>query len=263
LPTVETRDATLYYEVHGREGAPAVVFAHGAGGNRMSWWQQVPVFAREHRVLTFDHRTFGRSACAPEHFTTGEFVADLLAVMDAEGIERAALVCQSMGGWTGLPTALAHPQRVRALVLCDTPGGLFDAAVSEAMRSIGGRAGREGIQAHAALAPDFPQRRPDLTQLYAQISDLNTGVDAGVMAAALFAAEARIDPSALDGFRVPTLVVAGAHDLLFPIELMRHVAGLIPGAQLREFPDCGHSTYFEEPETFNACVGEFVDKYVD
>lgn len=258
VPHVETRNAKIYYEAHGPADAPAVVFAHGAGGNRVSWWQQVPDFARDQRVVAFDHRSFGRSACEPGHFTTTEFAADLLAVLDAERIERAALVCQSMGGWTGLRTSLDHPQRVRALALCSTPGGLFDARVGEALATIGQRVSGEGIQARAALAPDFPQRRPDLTHLYAQISELNTGVDTAAMSAALFAAEARIDPAALRDFAIPTLVIAGAHDLLFPIEMMRHVAELIPGAELRELPDCGHSTYFEEPATFNRIVGAFV-----
>ena len=155
---------------------------------------------------------------------------------------------------------MAHPERVSGLVLCDTPGGLFDERVEEAMRTIGSRVSGEGIQAHAALAPDFPRRRPEMAHLYAQISDLNTGVDSGAMAAALFAPEARIAPAKLVGFVTPTLVLAGAHDLLFPIELMRHVADQIPGAGLCEFPDSGHSTYFEEPETFNRVVGAFVGK---
>ena len=66
MPRVEVPGATLYYEAEG-EG-PAVVFAHGAGGNRMSWWQQAPEFARDHRVIRFDHRSFGRSRCEPGAF---------------------------------------------------------------------------------------------------------------------------------------------------------------------------------------------------
>jgi pimeloyl-ACP methyl ester carboxylesterase len=93
MPTVTTRHAELYYESHGK-GRP-VVFAHGAGGNAASWWNQVPFFVqRGFRSVAFDHRCFGRSACAGEHFDPAEFPADLRAILDAEGIERAALVCQ-------------------------------------------------------------------------------------------------------------------------------------------------------------------------
>lgn len=60
---VDARGARIYYECHG-EG-PALVFAHGRGGNAASWCQQVPRFVRDYRVLVFDHRGFGRSRCEP------------------------------------------------------------------------------------------------------------------------------------------------------------------------------------------------------
>ena len=62
MPRLEQASVSLYYEVHG--AGPAVVFAHGAGGNAMSWWQQVPRFARRYTVIAFDHRGFARSPCA-------------------------------------------------------------------------------------------------------------------------------------------------------------------------------------------------------
>ena len=72
---------------------------------------------------------------------------------------------------------------------------------------------------------------------------------------------ARILPEELAEFEVPTLVLSGQHDLLFPPEIMTHVAGLIPGSSLERFPDAGHSTYFEDPERFNHLVGQFLAKH--
>ena len=51
----------LYYESHGSDSAPTIVFAHGRGGNHMSWWQQVAAFSGEYRCITFDHRGWGAS----------------------------------------------------------------------------------------------------------------------------------------------------------------------------------------------------------
>ena len=99
-----------------------------------------------------------------------------------------------------------------------------------------------------------------MAYLYSQVTGLNTHLDRSALGA-LFAAEARIDPAALAGFTTPTLVLAGAHDLLFPVEIMRHVTELIPGARIVEFPGSGHSTYFEEPEAFNREVGDFIAKH--
>lgn len=250
-------EGSIYYEVSGPTDGPVVVFAHGAGGNRLSWWQQVPHFAQRHRVITFDHRTFGRSRCLPGGFSTTHFAGDLRAILDAEEVSQAALVCQSMGGWTGLPLTLQSPERVSCLVLCDTPGGLYTEQIGRALAATGERIRDAGIDANTALAPDFPARRPEMAHLYAQISGLNTEVEPTALST-LYAEEARIAPEALASFRTPTLVLAGEYDLLFPAAMMAHVASLIPGATLLDFPGCGHSTYFEDPETFNTRVGAFV-----
>ena len=259
MPFVETSDARIYYEVEGT--GPAIVFAHGAGGNRLSWWQQAPYFESHYRVIRLDHRTFGRSTCDAGAFHPKEFSRDLLAVLDAEQIERAALVCQSLGGWMGLRASVETPERVACLVLCDTPGGIAHPKILEAAAGVGDRIAREGVKGSAALAPGFEQRRPALAYLYDQIAGLNTGFDMKSLGL-LFSEEASIGLDRLAGYATPTLMIAGDQDLLFPSEALRAVADLIPGAQFREFKGCGHSVYFEDADAFNQAVNEFVEPYL-
>ena len=76
--------------------------------------------------------------------------------------------------------------------------------------------------------------------------------------ARLFVPGGRIEPEELAGFATPALMLVGEHDALFPGDTLRDVAGLIPGTRVVDFPGCGHSTYFEDPERFNRVVGEFV-----
>ncbi len=259
MPTVRSARAEIYYEARG--DGPAIVFAHGAGGNAASWWQQVPYFLeRGQRVIAFDHRGFGRSRCPDGAFDLACFPGDLLAILDAEGIERAALVCQSMGGWTGLPAALRHPDRVRALVLCGTPGGMWTPAVERSFAGIPqrleGTAGLVG-PGGAALAADFAKREPQHAFLYEQISSFNSGPDPALLQQI---DSVRITAEDLSDHRVPTLVVAGRHDVLFPPDALRDVAAHIPGAELVELEGSGHSTYFEEPERFNAVLADFLDR---
>ncbi len=262
MPSLENAGASIYYEAHGA-GSDVVVLAHGAGGNAAIWWQQVPYLVDQGwRVITFDHRGFARSACPPDALELARFPGDLLAVLDAESVDRVALVCQSMGGWTGLPSARLHPDRVRALVLCGTPGGVWTdevaralAGIGERLRDAGGLTGPGG----AALGDSFKRDRPDLAFLYDQISAFNQLGDPAPMLAQI--ASARIRPEELAGFRTPTLVVAGHRDVLFPLDAMRSVAAAIPGAELAEFEAAGHSTYYEEPDRFNALVGEFLRKH--
>jgi len=122
MPRAPVNGIELYYQVHGQ--GPAVVFAHGAGGNHMSWWQQVPAFARHCRCVTFDHRGFGFSGDGVDGPGPTAFVDDLRGLLDYLDIEQAFLVGQSMAGWTCMGFALAHPQRVRALVMANTLAGI-------------------------------------------------------------------------------------------------------------------------------------------
>ena len=258
MPQVERTGASIHYEVYG--AGPALVLAHGAGGNRISWWQQVPHFARRYRVIALDHRGFGASRCEPDAFRPSHFPGDLAAVLDAEGVSRAALVCQSMGGWTGLPFAMRHPSRVACLVLCCTPGGLWNDAVAAAVRATPERIAAAKIDHTPALGTTFARKSPEMRHLYGQIGSLNQA-SLGWLGR-LFEPEARIAPAALAGYRVPTLVIAGSDDLLFPPEMMRAVARDIPGADFSLFEGAGHSTYFEMAARFNDVVGDFVARYL-
>ncbi|MCH8921208.1 MAG: alpha/beta hydrolase, partial [Chloroflexi bacterium] len=113
MATAEINGVSLYYQEQGK--GPAMVFAHGAGGNHLSWWQQVPVLSPDYRCITFDHRGWGLSLDGQDAGPAA-FVEDLHALLDHLGIEQATLVAQSMGGLTCLGFTIAYPQRVRALV---------------------------------------------------------------------------------------------------------------------------------------------------
>ncbi len=251
MATVETEGARLYYEVHG--DGPAVVFAHGRGGNAASWWQQVPAFAARCKVVVFDHRGFGRSRCDAAQFDCGHFHRDILAILDAEGIERASLVCQSMGGWGGLKLAATHPERVAALVLSNTPGGVDAPAVTAAIEHLASGAIPPGS---AQLGASFNLANPEAAYLCAQISGLNSNFPKpfGRITRAGF-----VTAEDLRGYAVPTLMVTAPEDLLFPPAVIAEAAAAIPGAQLVELPGAGHSPYFETPVAFNALVLEFLE----
>lgn len=258
MPFAEREDARIHYEVHG-EG-PALVLAHGAGGNRLCWWQQVPVFAQRFQVLTFDHRGFGRSRC--DEFRPSEFVADLEAVLAAADIDRFSIVCQSMGGWTGLPFALRHPDRVRCLVLACTPGGYVDDVVLAAVAEMGKRIEQSGIDHTPALGVDFARQRPDMLHLYDQIGALNTEVDLSVVSR-IFDPASRVPKEAARELTTPLLMLTGSQDLLFPPAMMHSVAAALPGAAIEEVEGAGHSIYFEKPELFNRIVAAFLERHAD
>jgi pimeloyl-ACP methyl ester carboxylesterase len=254
MPYVTSGEASIYYEVHG--DGPCLVFAHGRGGNAASWWQQVPEFARTYKVIVFDHRCFGRSGCPSEAFDRERFDTDLIAILDAERVDRAAIVCQSMGGWTGLRTALRHPGRVSCLVLSNTPGGVDTEGVRAALLEARETFASKGVGS-AAVADDFADRAPEAAYLYRQIGSLNLQIPDALS----HGGDGWVPAEALKDLRLPILVITSENDQIFPPAIIGEVAGLIPGAQFVELPVAGHSPYYETPEQFNRTIKPFLDSH--
>ena len=254
MPHFDHNGCALYYEMHGKSG-PALVFAHGRGGCAASWWQQVPAFRHDHRVIAIDHRGFARSACADGHHLD-HFTEDMVALLDHLEIDRAVLVGQSMGGRTALGVAVRHPERVRGIVLSCTAGGLLIPAVEET------QAARQniprGIEAPtAALAPAYRDREPAMTFLYEQLRAMSPP-QGPLFRESLSRLDGGVTPADLTAYAVPTLVISGEHDPLYPHSVLKAVAAAIPGATLTHMPGAGHSPYWEMPEAFNQLVRGFV-----
>lgn len=262
MALIEATHAHIYYERYG--DGPPVIFAHGAGGNAASWWQQLPYFVERYTVIAFDHRMFGRSECAPSDFHGKYFADDLRRILDAEGIDRAALVCQSMGGWTGSRFALEAPDRVGALVMSHTPGCFTNEEVrarrEEAFRQVDRNTMPPGRFAHWAVGERFHETDPRAAFLYTQISSLNYRVDRARLST-LMSDEVLVELETISDYRTPTLFVTANGDRIFPPELIRAVATLVSGAEFDVLGDVGHSSYFESPERFNARVDQFFAKH--
>ncbi len=143
MPYANRPDCRIYYEMHGDSG-PALVFAHGAGGNAASWWQQVMEFSGAYRCLVFDHRGFARSNCPADVQRLELFEDDLIAVMDAAEIKTGRIICQSMGGWTGIRAAVKYPDRVEAVLLCNTPGAVSIQATMDNLPKLAAQVGKGG-----------------------------------------------------------------------------------------------------------------------
>ena len=107
MPFAPVNNTNIYYEVHG-EG-PTIVFAHGPGGNHLSWWQQITHFSKHYRCVLYDHRTFGRTLDEEPPKGRAAFAEDLKCLLDYLEIENTAIVAHSMGGRSGSGFALRNP----------------------------------------------------------------------------------------------------------------------------------------------------------
>ena len=235
---------------------PLVLFLHGIGGNRNHWQHQLAFFSQSgFKAAAWDARGYGDSDDYEGALQFEDFTSDLLRTVDFLNEERVHLVGLSMGGRVARNFALAHPGRLRTLTLANTSPG-FDALTPEevlrfveerehhsaesAARLLGSRA-RPG--AHAALLASFHALRND---------SYRKTLEASV-------AQDRAAP--LEKLAVPTLVITGDEDRVYPPELAERMARRIPGAKLVVIADCGHLSNLEQPERFNDVLLDFLRKY--
>jgi 3-oxoadipate enol-lactonase len=253
MPLFKRNDTTLYYETHG--SGRSLVLAHGAGGNHLSWWQQVPEFAKSFNVITFDHRGFGLSNDISGRGPAA-FVEDLAALLDHLGVEKTSLIGQSMGGWTAFGFAASHPERTAALVLSDTTAGIETGQTARTHAEMRKRIdGSVEATLAGAYSITFQERAPELAFLYRQISWLNTRIHPNLLSL-LFDLKHDIRP--LTEHNIPTLLIVGEEDANVPPQTMASMAEIMPRAQLQTVPGAGHSVYFERPQEFNDLVIEFI-----
>jgi len=258
---LDRNDCRIHYELAG--SGPALVFAHGLGGNHLSWWQQVAHFAPDHTCVVFSHRGFPPSSAVPGARAPDAYADDLAALIQEINLEDVALVAQSMGGWTCLEYALREPGRVRALVMASTSGAIdFNALknveIGEWNREAPGMlADLQARGIHPAGGERMAREQPALAQLYWQISQL---------AAADFREDVRKrirelrlrPPSLLADLPMPVLFLTGDEDWVFPPAAGPALAPLAPKGRAVRVPAAGHSVYFERAAQFNEIVREFL-----
>lgn len=254
----------LYYEVSGR--GPALLFAHGLGGNHLSWWQQVAHFAPHYTCVAFAHRGFAPSTAIAGGPDPADYAGDLAALIDHLKFPDVRLVGQSMGGWTMLEYAIAHPARVEALVLsstsgtldrrgCDPSGGKqYDAWLKDAEAKLKDGAAK-GI--HPAIGAPAAERSPALHLLYRSIDEMAGALDKEKLRAGLRRTANR-STAELKAFNVPTLLIAGGEDVVFPPFLASAIAATLPCGEAVLMAAAGHSPYFEQAATFNGLVEAFL-----
>ena len=223
-------DIKLHYEEAG-EGEPLVLL-HGNGEDSTYFKHQIPCFARNFHVIALDTRGHGKSPRGAAPFTIAQFANDLLDFLDARGIERAHLLGFSDGGNIALMFALAHPERVGKLVLN------------------GANLNPRGVKRSTQLPIELGYHGANL---FATRS-LRARANAEMLG--LMVNEPHIEPQELATLTIPTLVIAGTHDMIRDNHT-RLIAESIPNTQLALIPGT-HFIAAQNPEAFNQVVYNFL-----
>lgn len=253
----------LHYEVHGPDPSatePAVLLAHGAGGNALSWWQQVPALAERYTTITFDHRAFGRSPDTEEGPGRIAFGADVRALLNHLGVAQVHFVAHSMGGRTAFGLLAREPERLASIVYSGTNGGCVDDRYRELRRRLEEDGTLRGSLLKRALAPGYKRREPQLQYLYHRIRSLNPKRPKDFLAPSPRRVNYRGSTAQrLRDSGLPILWIVGEHDRVIPPQLIRISHELTPGSRYHEVAGAGHSSYFERPDDFNAALLDFLD----
>lgn len=253
MPFADVNGASLYYEQHG-EG-PDLVLAHGAGGNHLVWWRQIPEFARAFRCTIYDARGWGLSQ-GDMRTARWSFGTDLMGLLDHLDIDRAHFVAHSMAGRAMAGIVRLAPQRVASLVFSGTNAGIANERIRALQDALREARGGGGLREHT-LSPGFRERHPDLALLYRQLNALNPARPKGLLGRPPASYRGSMHET-LAGVQAPMLFIAGEHDMITSPELVREAARLVPGASMHEVQDAGHSAYFEQPEDWNGTVLPFL-----
>ena len=238
-----TAGAEIYWQAHGQ--GPAVVLAHGIGGNHAIWYAQIDALARSNRVILFDHRGFGLSRDLDGRGRDG-FVDDLAALLDHLGEAKVALIGQSMGAGTCIGFAHRAAERVAALAICDSLHGIAEADDVKAIMD-DARAKTAAMGQIERVLGTTASR--ELAALYTQIASFNAADRRSLTGR--FDARPAGD---LGGKGFPILFLCGVDDKLFPVEAVRLVQAEVAGSFLVEINDAGHSAFLEQPVQFNDTI---------
>jgi pimeloyl-ACP methyl ester carboxylesterase len=254
-------DVRLFYR--DLSDGPAIVLLHGWTMSHQVWDRQVRELGSRYRLILPDLRGHGDSDKPVGAYDPERHAADIVALLDHLGLDRAIVVGWSFGGMTALQLACSHPHRVAKLVLINAAGPRYLAApdfpAGHSEETLQGWLAREREETAPwrKFCMESMPRLPydDLLTHWLWTESMRTPSWA---AAPMLEAYARADlRGQLDRLTAPALILHGQHDVFCAPEAARYLAGRI-GAQLIEFEQSGHSPHWEEPEAFHAALHPFL-----
>ena len=258
--SLDTARGAFRITIDGDAAAPALILSNSLGTTLDMWDLQVDAFSKDYRLIRYDSRGHGGSPVTPGPYSFADLGQDVLAVLDALAIERAAFCGISMGGHTGLWLGIHAGSRIDAIAVCNsaakigTPQGWNERA---AMVREGGEA---SMQALAESSPgrwfsaDFINAHPAQVQ---RAQSWIAGIAPQGYAAcceALATSDLRAD---LGRISTPTLLLAGASDPVTTVADAQAMQAGIAGAQSAVVP-ASHLSNLEAPQAFNQAVLHFL-----
>jgi 3-oxoadipate enol-lactonase len=246
---VKANGLVTHYRDQGQRDRPALVFINSLGTDFRIWKEVVEILAPDFRIITYDRRGHGLSESGPDQNDMADYARDLLALLDQVGVGRATIVGLSIGGLIAQEFYRHHPDRVTALVLCDTAvkigtDDVWDQRIAQVER--GGIESLADSVLERWFTADFRSRRS--AELAGMRAMLKRTPRQGYLAACGALKRADLRPYA-GRIEAPTLCLVGDQEGSTPVALVRETASLIPRSRfLKSLKARGICQNVERPE---------------
>jgi 3-oxoadipate enol-lactonase len=257
---VQANGLVIHYLEQGRHDGPPLVFINSLGTDFRIWSEVAEILAPDFRIVLYDKRGHGLSESGPDTNDMADYARDLAALLDSVGVGRATIVGLSIGGLIAQEFYRQRPERIAALVLCDTAAKVgtdesWDQRIAEVERG-----GIEAI-ADAVLerwfTADFRARRK--AELAGIRAMLTRTPKQGYLAACGALKRADLRPYAAR-IEAPTLCLVGEEDGSTPVALVRETAALIKGSGFEIIEGAAHLPNTEKPKMVARLIAEHAQR---
>jgi 3-oxoadipate enol-lactonase len=244
-------------------GAPRLALVHSLALDRSIWDGVIERLATDAEIVTYDCRGHGASDRRAVPFTVDLFAADLAALLDWLGWDRAAIAGCSMGGCVTQAFAASHPSRASRVALIDTTAWYGADAVRRwqdraAAARTGGLAGLVSFQVTRWFSDEFRATHPEVLDRTASVF-VSNDFDCYAASCGLLG---DVDVRAhLSSFQMPTAIVVGEEDYATPVAMARQLHEAIPHSTLTILSKARHLTPIEQPDAIADVVFQLLQQH--
>jgi 3-oxoadipate enol-lactonase len=257
MPEISADGTAIHVEVEGPQEAPVLMLSNSLGTNLHMWDDQVPAFTRHFRLVRFDRRGHGGSAVPKGPYSIERLGRDTLAVIDGLGIAKVNWCGLSMGGMEGMWLGANAASRIDKLILSNTASYFPDRTMWDGRIQLARDKGLVALvdgTIERWFTAEFRRRSP---QAVARIREMFLSTDVEGYVGCGAAIRDMDNRSLLAKVSVPTLVIAGRHDMGTTLEAGQFIAEHIPGAELAVM-ETAHIANVEQPQAYADTVLKFL-----
>ncbi|MDJ0628754.1 MAG: 3-oxoadipate enol-lactonase [Rhodobacter sp.] len=251
-------DVRINYREDGDPGGAPVVFANSLGTDYRLWDPILPLLPPGLRLIRYDKRGHGLSACPPAPYSMGALIADTERLLDHLGVRECLFVGLSIGGMIAQGLAVKRMDLIRAMVLSNTAARIgthqmwqdrIDAVKAGGIEALADPIMERWFSKAFRATPELTAWRNMLTR---QPDEGYIGCSAAIQGTDFY--------TPTSGLTLPTLAIAGSEDGSTPPDLVRETAGLIKGSKFHLIRGAGHLPCVERPEEYARVLGDFIQE---